>query len=76
MRPPDGPHDPQPHGRTDGKGKYIEIDETLVGGYQCGGKRGRGGDNKTVVLGLVERGGEMLVKVVPNVKAGHLAPAY
>lgn len=50
-----------------GEGKVVEVDETYVGGY----KRGAGGrqtGNKTVVFGVVERDGDVMVKVVPNVK--------
>jgi transposase len=36
---------------------HIEMDETLVGGRRHG-KRGRGAAGKTVVFGMVERGGQ------------------
>jgi hypothetical protein len=33
-----------------------------------GGKRGRGSENKTAILGLVERGGKVMAEVILNVK--------
>ena len=38
------------------------------------GKRGRGAAGKTIVAGMVERGGQAVVKVVPDVKAKTLLP--
>ena len=46
----------------------VEVDETYIGGRRPG-KRGRGAAGKTIVAGMVERGGRAVVKVVPNVKA-------
>lgn len=51
----------------------VEIDETLVGGKRKG-KRGRGADGKTVVFGMLEKDGDIVTKVVPNVKAKTLKP--
>ncbi len=51
----------------------IEVDETYVGGKRPG-KRGRGAAGKTIVAGMVERGGQAIVKVVPDVKAHTLLP--
>lgn len=47
---------------------HIEADEAYVGGRTTGGKRGRGAPNKTIVMGLVERGGNTVATVIPNVK--------
>ena len=52
----------------------VEIDETYIGGVSRGGKRGRGAPNKTVVLGMLERGGDVMTVVVPNVRASTLKP--
>jgi transposase len=38
---------------------HVEIDETRVGGKQSRHDRRRKGDNKTVVMGIVERDGKM-----------------
>lgn len=57
-----------------GEGEHVEIDETVVGGYKRGGKRGRSGDNKTVVFGALQRGGEVFTKVVPDVRRATLLP--
>ena len=51
----------------------VEVDETYIGGRRPG-KRGRGAAGKTIVAGMVERGGRAVVKVVPNVKADTLVP--
>ena len=52
----------------------VEVDETYIGGKKKGGKRGRGSENKTPVLGMVERGGQVRVIPVENVKAKTLIP--
>jgi transposase-like protein len=46
----------------------VEADETYLGGKRSGGKRGRGADGKTVVFGMVERGGPVRAAPVSNVK--------
>ena len=46
----------------------VEADETYVGGRTTGGKRGRGAPNKTVVFGMLERDGDVMANVVPNVR--------
>ena len=51
----------------------VEVDETYIGGRRPG-KRGRGEEGKTIVAGMVERGGQAVVKVVPDVKARTLVP--
>ena len=51
----------------------VEVDETYIGGRRPG-KRGRGADGKTAVAGIAERGGQVVVKVVPNAKAETLLP--
>ena len=46
---------------------HVEIDEAYVGGRRPG-KRGRGAAGKTIVVGMVERGGRIAAQVVPNVR--------
>lgn len=41
----------------------VEADEAFVGGYERGGYGGKG---KTVVFGMVERGGDVIARVVPS----------
>ena len=55
-------------------GGTIEADETYVGGKRSGGKRGRGAPNKTIVFGMLERGGDIMANVVPNVRKRTLHP--
>lgn len=48
-----------------GPGEHVEIDETLIGGSVSGKGSGYKG-NKTCVLGMLERGGELVTKVVQS----------
>jgi transposase len=63
-------------GKVDGDDNlsgHVEIDETMIGGKRKG-KRGRAADGKTVVFGMLERGGEVMTRVVPDVKIKTLIP--
>ena len=51
----------------------VEVDETYIGGKRPG-KRGRGAEGKTIVMGMVERGGKAKAKVIPDVRARTLIP--
>jgi transposase-like protein/predicted RNA-binding Zn-ribbon protein involved in translation (DUF1610 family) len=51
----------------------VEIDETYVGG-RTHGVRGRGAANKTIVFGMMQRKGQVMTKVVPNVAKKTLQP--
>ena len=51
----------------------VEVDETYVGG-KSHGTRGRGASCKTIVMGMVERQGNAITKVIPNVQANTLLP--
>jgi transposase len=46
-----------------GPGSHVEIDETLIGGSVSGKGSGYKG-NKTCVVGMLERGGELVTRVV------------
>ena len=62
---------------TDGENPLdgdVEVDETYVGGKASGGKRGRGAPNKTIAFGMLDRDGDVMTKVVPNVKKRTLQP--
>jgi len=48
-----------------GPGSEVEIDETLIGGSVSGKGSGYKG-NKTCVLGMLERGGELVTRVVQS----------
>ncbi len=52
---------------------HVEIDETYIGG-KAKGKRGRGANNKTAVLGVVERKGRARGIVIPDASAKTLLP--
>jgi len=49
----------------------IEVDESYFGGKRKG-KRGRGAGGKTIVFGILERGGKVSVSIVKDVKAESL----
>ena len=51
--------------------KTVEIDETFVGGYRRGGQSGEG---KTIVLGMKQRGGNVITKVVADRRRATLLP--
>ncbi len=54
-----------------GDGEIVEVDEAYVGGASKGrGGGGVGSGNKTIVLGMVERGdeGRSIMKVIPDTK--------
>ena len=52
----------------------VEVDETYIGGKTKGGKRGRGAANKTVVFGMLQKDGDVMTRVVPDVKRKTLQP--
>lgn len=52
----------------------VEIDEHYSGGSTKGGKRGRGAEAKTPIVGMVEREGEIRLQVVENYKAATIMP--
>jgi transposase-like protein len=52
----------------------VEVDETMIGGRTEGGKRGRGAPNKTIVFGMMQREGQVMTKIVPDVRAKTLKP--
>jgi transposase-like protein len=58
----------------DGLSGQVEVDETMIGGKRSGGKRGRGAPGKTVVMGMLECVGDVMAKVVPDVRRNTLHP--
>ena len=59
-----------------GPGEIVEIDEAMIGGKARGAHAGGrfAGGNKTCVLGMLESGGELITRIVPNVRAANLIP--
>ena len=51
----------------------VEVDETYIGGKKKG-KRGRGAEGKSKVVGAAQRDGKVVAKVVPDVKRATLVP--
>lgn len=58
-----------------GEGKTVQIDETFVGSRFARGHRGGNpGENKAIVFGMMERGGEVVTHIVPDRKRDTLFP--
>jgi len=53
---------------------HIEIDETLVGGRGTGKGTARKMENKTIVMGIKQRGGPMITGTIPDASTGSLRP--
>ena len=51
----------------------VEVDETYIGGKKKG-KRGRGAEGKSKVVGAVQRSGKVVAQVVSDVKRHTLVP--
>lgn len=54
-----------------GEGKVVEVDETFYGGVTKGMDWR---ERKAVVMGMVKRGGDIMLKVVPDQTRGSLLP--
>ena len=58
-----------------GLGRTVQMDETFVGGAVKRGTRGGNpSENKTIVFGMLEVGGEIVTHVVPDRRNGTLLP--
>jgi transposase-like protein len=57
-----------------GPGETVQIDETFVGGKATDGSRGTTAGGKTVVLGMMECGGELITRVVHSNRRSDLLP--
>jgi transposase len=51
----------------------VEADETYIGGKRRG-KRGRGAEGKSKVIGIVQREGKVTASVIPDVKRHTILP--
>jgi transposase-like protein len=54
---------------------HVEIDETYFGGYAPRSQGGQYAPNKSIILGMKERGGRIETKVIPNVRTATLRGA-
>ena len=52
----------------------VELDESYFGAKRVRGKRGRGAAGKTPVFGVLKRGGNVHVQIVPNCSRKELMP--
>ena len=52
-------------------GGMVEVDETYVGGYMRGGQGGKG---KAIVMGMLEKGGDVITEVIPDRTSKSLMP--
>ena len=53
--------------------KQVEVDETYIGG-KVDARDGHALSNKTVVMGMLERGGNVMTAIVPDRKMNTLVP--
>lgn len=51
--------------------KTVEVDECFIGGHEPGGQGGKG---KTVVVGMKQRGGNIITRVVADRRSGTILP--
>src|SRR4051812_27573064 len=49
----------------------VEVDETLIGGKREGMGKGYR-ENKSVVIGAIQRGGHVRLRVIPNTRRGNV----
>jgi transposase len=61
-------------GPLGGEGKHVEIDETVMGGYQSQRDRRSKGSNKSYLFGMVERDGNLRAGPIPDVTQFTLEP--
>jgi transposase-like protein len=54
-------------------GNEVEVDETYIGGVRPG-KRGRGAAGKTAAIGIAQRRGKVVSKVVTNTRRHTVMP--
>ena len=55
-------------GMLDGQ---VEVDETYIGGYRPGGQGGKG---KAIVMGMLEKDGDVVTEVIPDRTSKSLMP--
>ncbi len=58
----------------DGLSGHVEVDETYIGGRKKGVQFRGGHLGKTTVFGMVERGGKVITRIVPNRRSSTLTP--
>jgi hypothetical protein len=54
-------------------GGAVEVDETFIGGHTPGGQGGKG---KAIVLGMLEKGGDVVTEVIENRRGITLKGSY
>jgi transposase-like protein len=57
-----------------GAGKVVEIDETFIGGKVRRKGHMKAKENKTVVIGIAERGGRIHMQKIENIKSPSVKP--
>jgi transposase-like protein len=57
-----------------GPGETVEIDEVMIGGKAKGTRGGRYAGGKTVVLGMLEKDGELITRIVDNAREASIIP--
>ena len=59
--------------KTEQLSGHVEVDETYIGGYQKRDKKNHI-SNKTVVMGMIQRGGAFRGEVIPRASRARLVP--
>lgn len=59
--------------KTEQLSGHVEVDETYIGGYQKREKKNHI-SNKTVVMGMIQRGGAFRGEVIPRASRARLVP--
>jgi transposase len=57
-----------------GKGGVVEVDETIFGGRITGKGPGHHLENKTIILGMLERDGDVITRIIPNTRRVSVMP--
>lgn len=56
------------------KYKFLRSHGLYIGGENCGGGKGWSAKGKSIVFGIVERGGNVFTKVIRNVRQSTIEP--
>ena len=51
-----------------GPGEVVQVDEALIGGKAHGHGKGNHRINKTIVMGMLENGGELITRIIPDTR--------
>jgi transposase-like protein len=58
-----------------GAGEVVQVDEAFIGGKATGHGKGNHAINKSIVVGMLENGGELITRVIPDRSRKSIWPA-